>query len=166
MSPAQLADLQRLELLTYTLLPIVLALRVSVTALVLQLFTTLIDAGLPYRHLLRASLWGFAAALYGLFLQTLRLDLLGPDLTMLELTVVPDSLAALIMSPPRSVALGYAALSLLNLHNLIWIGILFAYFRFECRVPPRTALFIPVATWAVISLTQLGLQAFTAQIMG
>jgi len=166
MATDQLNDLQRLEALTYLLLPVVLALRISVTALVLQLFTTLINAGVPYRHLFRASLWGFTAVLYGVFVQTLRLDLLGADLTMWDLSVVPDSLAALIMSPPHIASIGYAALSLLNLHSLLWIGILFAYFRLERRLTPRTALLIPLCAWAIISCAKFGLQAFTAQILG
>ena len=59
--------------------------------------------------------------------------------------------------------MGYNALSLLNLHGLLWIGIIFTYFR---RFTPRRALLVPLAGWATISLAQLGLQAFTAQILG
>ena len=37
--------------------------------------------------------------MYGMFIQTVRLDLIGPDITVQEISVVPDSLAALILNP-------------------------------------------------------------------
>ena len=166
MTAGQVDDLQRLEWLSYGLLPLFLALRIALTALVLQLFTMLLSAEIGYRDLFRASLWGFGAVMYGMFVQTLRLDLIGPDLTISELSVVPDSLAALILNPAPTLTMSYNALSLLNLHGLLWIGIIFTYFRFECRFTPRRALLVPLAGWATISLAQLGLQAFTAQILG
>ncbi len=166
MTAAQMDDLQRLELLSYALLPLLLTLRIALTALVLQLFTVLVSAEIGYRDLFRASLWGFGAVMYGMFIQTLRLDLIGPDLVISDLSVVPDSLAALILNPAPTLTMGYSALSLLNLHSLLWIGIIFTYFRFECRFTPRRALLVPLACWATISLAQLGLQTFTAQILG
>ena len=166
MAPDQVDPLQRMEWLSYGLLPVMLAVRVTITALVLQLFTILLSAEIGYRDLFRASLWGFSAVIYGMFIQALRLDLLGPGITVSELSVVPDSLAALILNPAPTLTMGYNALSLLNLHGLLWIGIIFTYFRFECRFTPRRALLVPLAGWATISLAQLGLQAFTAQILG
>ena len=165
-APAQVDFLQRLEWLSYGLLPVMLALRVAITALILQLFAMLLSAEIGYRDLFRASLWGFGAVMYGMFIQTLRLDLIGPDLTMSELSVVPDSLAALILNPAPTLTMGYNALSLLNLHSMLWIGIIFTYFRFECRFTPRLALLVPLASWATISLARLGLQTFAAQILG
>ena len=166
MTASQVDGLQRMELLSYGLLPLFLALRIALTALVLQLFTMLLSAEIAYRELFRASLWGFGAVMYGMFVQTLRLDLIGPDLTISELSVVPDSLAALILNPAPHLTMAYSALSLLNLHGLLWIGIIFTYFRFERGFTPRRALLVPLAGWATISLAQLGLQAFTAQILG
>ena len=99
MSPDQMDTLQRMEWLSYALIPLMLAVRVALTALVLQLFTMLLSEEVPYRNLFRAALWGFGAVLYGMFVQTLGLDLLGSNLTMAELGVVPDSLAALIAHP-------------------------------------------------------------------
>ena len=148
------------------LLPVFLVARVGVTALVLQLFTILLSAEISYRDLFQASLWGFGAVIYGMFIQTLRLDLLGPDLTVAELTVVPDSLAALIMSPSATVTMGYHALSSVSLHSLLWIGIVFTFLRFECGVTLSNALLVPLAGWTTISLAQLGLNAFTVQILG
>ena len=142
MTAGQVDDLQRLEWLSYGLLPLFLALRIALTALVLQLFTMLLSAEIAYRELLRASLWGFGAVLYGMFVQTVRLDLIGPDLTISELSVVPDSLAALIWNPAPT----------LTIHGLLWIGIIFTYFRFECRFAPRRALLVPLAGWTTISL--------------
>ena len=165
-TPDQVDALQRMEWLSYGLIPVMLAARIAITALVLQLFTILLSAEIGYRDLFRASLWGFGAVMYGMFIQTLRLDLIGPDLTILELSVVPDSLAALILNPTPTLTMGYNALSLLNLHSLLWIGIIFTYLRFECRFTPRRALLVPLACWATISLAQLGLQTFTAQILG
>ena len=166
MTPDQVDALQRMEWLSYGLIPVMLATRIAITALVLQLFTMLLSAEIAYRELLRASLWGFGAVMYGMFVQTVRLDLIGPDLTISELSVVPDSLAALIMDPASTLTMAYSALSLLNLHGLLWIGIIFTYFRFECRFTLGRALLVPLAGWATISLAQLGLQAFTAQILG
>ncbi len=162
----QVEHLQKLELLSYGLLPLFLTLRVALTALVLQLITMLVSAEIPYRDLFRASLWGFGAVMYGMFVRTLRLDLIGPDLTLADLSVVPDSLAALILNPAPTLSVGYSTLSLLSIHGLLWIGIIFTYFRFECDFTPWRALLVPLAGWATISLTQLGLQAFTAQILG
>jgi len=166
MTAGQMDDLQRLEFLSYALLPLLLTLRIALTALVLQLFTVLVSAEIGYRDLFRASLWGFGAVMYGTFIQTLRLDLIGPDLIISDLSVVPDSLAALILNPAPTLTMGYSALSLLNLHSLLWIGIIFTYFRFERRFTPRCALLVPLACWATISLAQLGLQTFAAQILG
>ncbi len=166
MAPDQVNALQRLEWLSYGLLPVMLAVRVAITALVLQLFTMLLSAEIPYRALFRGSLWGFGAVIYGMFVQTLRLDLIGPDLTISELSVVPDSLAALILNPTPTLTMGYQALSLLNVHGLLWIGIIFTYLRFERRLTPRPALLVPLAGWTTISLAQLGLQAFMVQILG
>ncbi len=165
-TPDQVDALQRMEWLSYGLIPVMLAARIAITALVLQLFTMLLSAEIAYRELFRASLWGFGAVMYGMFVQTVRLELIGPDLTISELSVVPDSLAALIMDPAPTLTMAYSAMSLLSLHGLLWIGIIFTYFRFECRVAPRRALLVPLAGWATISLAQLGLQAFTAQILG
>ena len=165
MPAAQVDAFQRIAWLTYGFLPVVLAVRISVTALVLQMFTMLLFADILYRDLYRASLWGFSAVIYGLFIQTLRLDLLGSDLTVSELSVVPDSLAAVLLNPGSSLSMGYDALSLLNIHSLLWIGIVFTYLRFQAGVTPRHALLVPLAGWTTISLAQLGLQTFAAQIL-
>ena len=162
---AQVDNFQRMEWLSYGFLPVVLGLRIAVTALVLQMFTMLLVAEIHYRDLFRASLWGFSAVIYGFFIQTVRLDLLGPDLTVPELSVVPDSLAALVLNPGPSLSMGYDALSLLNLHGLLWIGIIFTYLRFRSGASPRHALLIPLAGWTTIALVQLGLHAFTGQIL-
>jgi hypothetical protein len=164
MTTDQNSRFARLELLAYGALPFLLTLRVGSTALVLHLFSMLLTTEIGYRELFRASLWGFSAVMYGMSVHTLRLALLGPDLTMADLSVVPDSLGALISSPSPTMA--YHALSLLSLHGLLWIGIVFAYFRFECCVSKRAALLVPCATWTTISLAQLGLKTFTAQILG
>lgn len=166
MAPDQVDTMQRLAWLSYGLLPVMLAVRVAITALVLQLFTILLSAEIEYRHLFRASLWGFSAVIYGMFIQTLRLDLLGPAITVPELSVVPDSLAALILNPAPTLSIGYHALSLLSIHGLLWIGIIFTYLRFERHLAPRPAFLIPLAGWITISLAQLGLHTFTAQILG
>jgi hypothetical protein len=47
-------------------------------------------------------------------------------------------------------------LSLLNLHGLLWIGIVFTFLRFERDVTPGRALVVPLAGWTTISLAQLG----------
>ena len=166
MTPDQAIAFERMESLSYGFLPVMLAVRVAVTALVLQLFTMLLSAEITYRDLFRASLWGFSAVMYGMFIQTVRLDLIGPDLAVQEISVVPDSLAALILSPAPTLTMGYHALSLLNLHGLLWIGIVFTFLRFERDVTPARALLVPLAGWTTISLAQLGLHAFTAQILG
>ena len=44
--------------------------------------------------------------MYGMFIQTMRLDLIGPDLTVSEISVVPDSLAALILNPAPTLTMG------------------------------------------------------------
>ena len=165
MSAAEMDNFRRLERLSYGFIPVVLALRIAVTALLLQMFTMLLVAEIRYRDLFRASLWGFSAVIYGLLLQTVRLDLLGGDLTVPELSVVPDSLAALVLNPGPSLSMGYVALGLLNLHGLLWIAIIFAYLRFRSGACPRHALLIPLGGWTTISLAQLGLKAFTAQIL-
>ena len=164
MTPDQVRDFERLELLSYGALPVLLILRVASTALVLQLFSMLLTTEIGYRELFRGSLWGFNAVLYGMWVHTLRLALLGPDLTVADLGVVPDSLGALISSPSPTMA--YSALSLLSLHGFLWIGIVFGYLRYECHLDRRAALLVPLAGWATISMAQLGLQTFTAQILG
>ena len=166
MTPDQVNAFERMEWLSYGFLPVMLAVRVAVTALVLQLFTMLLSAEITYRDLFRASLWGFSAVIYGMFIQTLRLDLIGSDLTVSEISVVPDSLAALILNPAPTLTMGYHALSLVNLHGLLWIGIVFTFLRFERDVTPGRALVVPLAGWTTVSLAQLGLHAFTAQILG
>jgi hypothetical protein len=57
-------------------------------------------------------------------------------------------------------------MSFLSIHSLLWIAIIFAYLRFESGITPRHALLVALASWTTISLTQLGLQAFAAQILG
>ena len=166
MTPDQAIAFERMESLSYGFLPVMLAVRIAVTALVLQLFTMLLSAEITYRDLFRASLWGFGAVMYGMFIQTVRLDLIGPDITVQEISVVPDSLAALILNPAPTLTIGYHALSLMNLHGLLWIGIVFTFLRFEREVTPARALLVPLAGWTKISLAQLGLHAFTAQILG
>ena len=165
MPPDQVDTLQRLERMSYGLIPVLLAVRVAITALVLQLFTILLSAEVAYRELFRATLWGFGAVIYGMFVQTLRLDLIGPGLTMAELTVVPDSLAALILSPSPEATVGYSVLSLLSIHGLLWIGVIFGYLRFVTRLTIRHALLVPLAGWTTISLAQLGLQVFATHIL-
>ena len=166
MTSDQANAFERMEWLSYGFLPVMLAARVGVTALVLQLFAMFLSAEIGFRDLFRASLWGFSAVTYGMFIQTLRLDLIGPDLTVSEITVVPDSLAALILNPAPTLTMGYHALSLLNIHSLLWIGIVFTFLRFESRVTPGRALIVPLAGWTTISLSQLGVHAFTTQILG
>ena len=73
---------------------------------------------------------------------------------------------ALILNPAPTLTIGYHALSLLNLHGLLWIGIVFTFLRFERDVTPARALLVPLAGWTTISLAQLGFHAFTAQILG
>ncbi len=164
-SEDQVDQFQLMGRLAYGLLPLFLVTRVAVTALVLQMFTMLLATEVPYRDLFRASLWGFSAVIYGMFIRVLRLDLLGAGLTVPELSVVPDSVAALIMNPTPTVTTAYSALSFLSIHSLLWIAIIFAYLRFEARVTPGRALLVSLAGWTTISLAQLGLQAFTAQIL-
>jgi hypothetical protein len=98
-----------------------------------------------------------------MFIQTLRLDLIGPNLTVSEISVVPDSLAALILNTAPTLSLGYHALSLVNVHGLLWIGIVFTFLRFERGVTPGRSLIVPLAGRTTISLAQLGFHAFTAQ---
>jgi len=165
MTEDQMGEFQWIGRLAYGFIPVRLLARVAITALVLQMFTILLAAEIPYRDLFRASLWGFGAVIYGMFIRVLWLDLLGADLTVAELGVVPDSLAALFMNPAPTITTAYDALSFLNIHGLLWMGILFVYLRFESRVTLRHALLIPLAGWTTISLAQLGLHTFAAQIL-
>ena len=73
MSEDQVDEFQLIGWLAYGLLPVFVLTRVAVTALVLQMFTMLLTEEAPYRDLIRASLWGFSAVIYGMLIRVLRL---------------------------------------------------------------------------------------------
>ena len=162
----QLDLMQHRGRLAYLLLPILLAARVAVTALVLHMFSMLLASTLTYRVLFRASLWGFGAVLYGMFLRTLRLDLLGStSVTQYDLGVVPDSLAALLLTPDRSMSVLYAALSLASVHDALWIGVVSALLIGFSNVPPRVGITIAAGGWAATAMARFGLQVVTVELV-
>lgn len=167
MTSAQLDLMQHRGRLAYLFFPIFLAVRVAVTALVLHMFSMLLAATLPYRILFRASLWGFVAVLYGMFLRTFRIDLLGSaSVTQHDLGVVPDSLAALLLTPDQSMSVLYSALSLVSVHDTLWIGIVSGLLVGFSNVRLRVGLTIAGGAWAATAMARFGLHTLTVGLIG
>ena len=161
MSVTQLDQLRRQGRWAYLLLPALLAIRVAVVALALQLFSMLMAHPLPYREAFRAGLLGFGAVIYGTFVRMLRLDLLpSGTLTREELAVVPDSLAVVILGAGERVTVLSAALGLLSLHDAFWIVVVSAYLHAFTGLERRVAIAIAVSGWLTVALARLGAQAF------
>lgn len=166
MSVAQLDQLHRQGRWAYLLLPALLAIRVAVVALALQLFSMLMAHALPYREAFRAGLWGFGAVIYGTFVRMLRLDLLPAGaLTREELAVVPDSLAVFISGAGERATVLSAALGVLSLHDAFWIGIVTAYLHALAGLGRGTAFAVALGAWLTTALARLGAQAFMIGIL-
>ncbi len=166
----QLEQLRRQGRWAYPLLPVLLAIRVGVAGLVLQLVAILMAHPLRYVEAFRAGLWGFGAVTYGTFIRMLRLDLLpAGSLTRAELLTVPDSLAVLLPGPglkpgPATTVLS-ATLSTLTLHDALWIGIVTACLMRLPGLEGRRAFTIALVAWGITALARVGAQVFMASVL-
>jgi hypothetical protein len=166
-SASQLDQLQRQGRWAYVLLPMLLAVRIGVVALVLQLASMLLTHALPYRNAYRASLWGFGATAYGTLVRLIRLDLLPPDaLTQAELALVPDSLAAVLPGANEAVPFVSASLGVLSLHDLFWVLIVTVALTTTPRLHHRQALAIATGTWCATALARVGGQVLMMGLIG
>ncbi len=167
LSVAQLDQMSRQGRWAYPLLPVLLAIRVGVVALALQLVSMLMAHALPYREAFRAGLWGYGAVAYGAFVRMLRLDLLpAGTLTRAELTVVPDSLAAVFSGVGAEVTVLSASMSVLSLHDAFWIAIITVYLTTLAGFGRRRALAIALGAWCVTAVARVGAQIFMMGIIG
>ena len=166
-SASQLDQFRRQGRWAYVLLPILLAIRVGVVALVLQLASMLLTHALSYRDAYRASLWGFVATAYGSLVRLIRLDLLPPDaLTQEELELVPDSLAAVLSGAPEAAPVLFASLGVLSLHDLFWVLIVTMVLTAGSRLRHRRAFTIAACAWCATALARLGGQVLMMGLLG
>ena len=164
---ARLDQMRRQGRWAYPLLPVLLAIRVGVAALALQLVAMLMASALPYGVAFRAALWGFAAVVYGTFLRMLRLDLLPlGSLSRAELFVVPDSLAVLFTQSDAGVTILSASLNALTLHDALWIGIVMAYLTMATDLSRRRTFVIALCAWCMTAAARVGGQVFVIGILG
>jgi hypothetical protein len=97
----------------------------------------------------------------------LRLDLMGADaLTRAELTVVPDSLAAVFSGAGAEITVLSASLSVLSLHDAFWIAIVTVYLTTLTGFGRRRALAITLGAWCVTAVARVGAQLFMIRMMG
>jgi len=167
MSVVQLDQLRRRGRWAYPLLPALLAIRVGVVALALQMVSMLMAHAVPYREAFRAGLWGFAAVAYGAFVRTLRLDLLpAGGLTRAELALVPDSLAAIFSRGGGELTVLSSALGVLSLHDAFWICIVAACLKTRTDLGTWRALAVAVGAWCATAAARVGAQVLMIGMLG
>ena len=163
---AQLDQMRRQGRWAYLILPILLAIRVGVVALTLQLISMLMAHVLPYRLAFRAALGGFVAVAYGTLVRMLRLDLLPPNaLTQEELAVVPDSLAVVFSGAWADVSVLSASLSVLSLHDAFWLVIVTFYLAGLTGFGRRRAFTIALGAWCATALARVGAEVFVTGML-
>ena len=165
---ARLDQMRRQGRWAYPLLPVLLAIRVGVAALALQLVAMLMASALPYGVAFRTALWGFAAVVYGTFLRMLRPSTCCPrDLFRgPSCLVVPDSLAVLFTQSDAGVTILSASLNALTLHDALWIGIVMAYLTMATDLSRRRTFVIALCAWCMTAAARVGGQVFVIGILG
>lgn len=141
---------------SYALLPVVLALRLAMVALLLQMMLLITGAEAPFRRLFRAALWAYPALLWA---SAVRLAVLvrtpAAEIDQAALAAVPGSVAAY---RPDLAAPGtplHALLALLTQWEVVWMVLLYLAVRAALPRAGRAALIGAVGgTWAIIVFFQ------------
>lgn len=158
---AQFDLMRRMSLWGYAAVPLVIWLRVALVALTVQMVGLLFMTEIPFRQVFRAASWAFVGILYGTALRVGWLARLGPEgITEATLTTVPDSLASLLLEPEQVGSLAHVFMSMLNLGELVWAGVLVLCLTRTKRVGTMAAVGLVVGTWMLLALLQGGISAY------
>lgn len=147
---------RRWEVIGYLASPILLGIRVSFAALLLQLFLLGLGVRPPFRRIFRAGLWAQVAILVGTLIQAVWLaslpeGMLGPA----TLAATPGSFGSIL--PPLGPNPG-ALMQLLHrtsVFDLGWIALYTLGLEERERVPAARAAFAVLAAWGAISVGKL-----------
>jgi hypothetical protein len=156
----QIENIESRQWIGYLVVPVTLAVRVALAALVIQGAGMLIATELGFRTALKASAAGGFAALYGSWMNLTWLWRAGPDgLSLDVLGVSPVSLAGLMMSPETSRTITYAVAAEAGLTAIFWITLVGLVLQASDRLNWRSGLAVGLMAWLVMAAARIGLRA-------
>jgi len=156
---------RRWELLGYFASPLLLALRVVLAALLVQLTLLGLRLTPPFSRIFRAGVWAQAALLLGTLIQTTWLATL-PDgaIGTVALTMMPGSLGAILppLAPdPTPLAL---LLHQTTIFDLGWIALFVLGLEEGEHIPPARAALAVISAWGVMATGKWGLLLFMTRL--
>jgi hypothetical protein len=153
---------RQVQIWGYLATPVVVALRLLVVAMTVQLFL-LLSADVPFRVVVRAACWAYVAVCAGVATRTVWLLLLPTaDISAATMHVMPGSLASVVMFPQDYQNPLYSLLSLVNVFEVAWCGLMYLTLRADDRVPAGPAVVATAGTWTLLSTLQWAFTAYLA----
>jgi hypothetical protein len=151
---AQFDLLRQVELWGYLTSPLLLLLRLTLVALTVQLFL-LLSEDVPFRAVFRATAYAQLAICAAGVARAIYLFVLpSAEISRGTLSVIPGSLASVLMYPEDFQRPLYGVLSLMNLFELAWCVVLFVGLRQVARVAPRVAFVATAGVWGLLAALQ------------
>lgn len=157
--------MQQMSTWGYLAIPVVLWLRIALVALTVQMVALLGMVEIPFRTLFRAACFALIGLLYGIALRLIWLARQGPEaITERTLSMAPGSVAALVLDPEAAGSLTYILLSMLNVGELVWAGILVVCIVRTGKTGWTGATVVTVAAWTLLAFLQGGIAAYLAGV--
>lgn len=161
----QVAAIRRFAVWGYATIPIQVAVRVGVTALLVQMFCLLGMIELPFRYAFRAAALAFIANLYGSAVQLLWIAQRDPStVDAATLLVVPDSLSAVFSSAGGSWL--PLLLNHLSLSQALWAVLLFLGLVGTKRLRRWQAAAVVAGVWGSGTLVRFAVGLYVQRLGG
>lgn len=153
--------MQQMSKWGYLAIPLVLWLRIALVALTVQMVGLLGMVEIPFRSLFRAACWALTGLLYGIALRLIWLTRQGAEaITERTLAMTPGSVAAFVLDADQAGSLTYILLSMLNVGELVWAGILVFCLVRTGRTGWAGATAVTLAAWTLLAFLQGGVAAY------
>lgn len=148
----------------YLGVPLIVAIRAGLVALLVQTLALLFMVEVPFRKLFRAALIAFPATLLAAAVKAVWLLRLGPgEITEQSLEVVPGSLAAFLPGLETGTPV-YYALSMLSFWEAIWVGLLAYGLRATGKMKTGAAAGVALTVWLVTAFFMWGLSVYLSRV--
>ena len=156
--------MQAMRVWGYLLVPVRVAVRVALVALVIQMVCLVGAVEIRFRTLFRLSAITYLATLHASLVQILWIARQSSGgVGKSDLAVVPDSLAALLMAPGAEPTWLYLLLSRASLAGILWVMLL--YLGLSATKPLRRAgvAAATAGTWIIVTLVGYATSMFFHQ---
>lgn len=156
---------QKWQLWSYVLSPVVLALRVSVVALLVQLVLLLFPVEVPFGRVFRAALIAYSALLIGIAFHTYWLSSLPTsEINAATLELVPGSLATLLPELARERPAFAYLLNVVTLFDIAWCVFFALALEGERSLRFVPALSAVLVVWLMTVACKWGIAAYLGRL--